>query len=62
MTVLSYYKGSLARALLDLFPNIGLDPKQFVHVSSMVMAWKREEKEERRERGEGKEKGEERMV
>jgi len=27
--VLEYYKGSLTKALLDMFPNIGLDPSKF---------------------------------
>jgi hypothetical protein len=27
--VLEYYKGSLTKALLDMFPNIGIDTAQF---------------------------------
>lgn len=37
--MLAYYNGSLVRALLDLFPNIGLEKSRFAFLPSLFLMW-----------------------
>lgn len=36
LVVLSYHKDSFSRALMDLFPDIGIDPKKFLNLKSFT--------------------------
>ena len=41
--MLYYYNGKYVAALVDLFPNIDLDPAKFINIPSKYQARKREE-------------------